>query len=86
MAASAWSVLFFGLFGGLDSDGAAASLLGLGAVLMMFGFAFLAPLLVRPLARVLGRADGPLPGPDRACSRARTRSASRSARRSPPRR
>ena len=31
-----------------------ASLLGLGAVLMMFGVAFLAPLLVRPLARGLG--------------------------------
>jgi putative ABC transport system permease protein len=46
--------LFYGLFGGVDSTSAAASLLGLGAVLMMFGFAFLAPLLVRPLARVLG--------------------------------
>ena len=44
---------------------AAAALLGLGAVLMMFGFAFLAPLLVRPLARVLGRAVGALAGPDR---------------------
>ena len=32
--------------------------LGLGAVLMMFGFAFLAPLLVRPLARVLGAPLG----------------------------
>ncbi|MDA0185021.1 ABC transporter permease [Solirubrobacter phytolaccae] len=47
-------VLFYGLFGGIDSDGTAASLVGLGAVLMMFAFAFLAPLLVRPLARVLG--------------------------------
>jgi putative ABC transport system permease protein len=46
--------LFFGLFGGVDSTSAAASLLGLGAVLMMFGVAFLAPLLVQPLARVLG--------------------------------
>ncbi len=46
--------LFFGLFGGIDSTSAAASLLGLGALLMMFGVAFLAPLLVRPLARVLG--------------------------------
>ncbi len=44
----------FGLLGGIDSGSAAASLLGLGAVLMMFGVAFLAPLLVRPLARVLG--------------------------------
>ena len=46
--------LFYGLFGGIDSGSAAASLLGLGAVLMMFGFAFLAPLLVRPLARGIG--------------------------------
>ena len=38
----------------LDSGSAAAALLGLGAVLMMFGFAFLAPVLVRPLARGLG--------------------------------
>jgi putative ABC transport system permease protein len=46
--------LFYGLFGSIDSDSAAASLLALGAVLMMFGVAFLAPLLVRPLARGLG--------------------------------
>ena len=46
--------LFYGLFGGIDSGSGAASLVGLGAVLMMFGVAFLAPLLVRPLARVLG--------------------------------
>ena len=55
--------LFFGLFGGIDSTSAAASLLGLGAVLMMFGVAFLAPLLVQPLARVLGAPmAGNLPG------------------------
>src|SRR3954452_9617406 len=47
-------VLCYGLFGGLDSTSAAASLLGLGAVLMMFGVAFIAPVLVRPLARGLG--------------------------------
>jgi putative ABC transport system permease protein len=46
--------LSYGLVGGVDSTSAAASLLGLGALLMMFGFAFLAPVLVRPLARVLG--------------------------------
>ncbi len=46
--------LFVGLFGSLNSGSAAASLLGLGALLMMFGVALLAPLLVRPLARVLG--------------------------------
>src|SRR4051794_18619935 len=47
-------VLFYGLFGDFPQASAAASLLGLGALLMMFGFAFLAPVLVRPLARVLG--------------------------------
>jgi putative ABC transport system permease protein len=46
--------LLYGLFGDIPQASASASLLGLGAVLMMFGFAFLAPLLVRPLARVLG--------------------------------
>ena len=54
LVAAGLAVLFIGLFGGLDSNSAAASLIGLGAVLMMFAFAFLAPLLVRPLARVLG--------------------------------
>src|SRR4051812_43532369 len=48
------ATLFYGLFGGVDSSSAAASLLGLGAVLMMFGVAFIAPLLVRPLARGIG--------------------------------
>ncbi|WP_028067717.1 ABC transporter permease [Solirubrobacter soli] len=55
--------LFVGLFGGIDATSAAASLLGLGALLMMFGVAFLAPLLVRPLARVLGAPlAGNMPG------------------------
>ncbi|MBE2314761.1 ABC transporter permease [Solirubrobacter sp. CPCC 204708] len=54
LAAGGLVVLFIGLFGGLDSSSAAASLIGLGALLLMFAFAFLAPLLVRPLARVLG--------------------------------
>jgi putative ABC transport system permease protein len=56
------AVLFFGLFGGIDSGNAAASLIGLGALLMMFAFAFLAPLLVRPLARVLGAPMARLQG------------------------
>src|SRR3954471_11368446 len=51
-------VLFWGLSGDFPQASAAASLLGLGAVLMMFGFAFLAPLLVRPLARALGAPLG----------------------------
>jgi putative ABC transport system permease protein len=46
--------LFVGLFGSVGSDSGAALLLGLGAVLMMFGVALIAPLLVRPLARALG--------------------------------
>src|SRR3954471_19356236 len=56
-------VLFWGLFGDFPQASAAASLLGLGAVLMMFGFAFLAPLLVRPLARALGAPLGSGPPP-----------------------
>ncbi len=48
------AALFYGLLGGIDSGSTAAALVGLGAVLMMFGVAFLAPLLVRPLARALG--------------------------------
>ena len=44
--------LLLGLFG---ADGsAAAALLGLGVVVMMFGVALLAPVLVRPLARFIG--------------------------------
>jgi putative ABC transport system permease protein len=45
--------VFYGLFGALESS-AAASVLGVGAVLMVFGVALLAPLLIRPLARVIG--------------------------------
>src|SRR5215207_2826641 len=44
--------LVAGLFGAKGS--AAASLLGLGVVVMMFGVALLAPVLVRPLARFIG--------------------------------
>jgi putative ABC transport system permease protein len=53
--------LFGGLFGGLQAS-AAASLLGLGAVLMIFGVALFAPLLVRPLARVVGSPLGRIQG------------------------
>ena len=45
--------LLLGLFGGADGS-AAASLLGFGVVVMIFGVALLAPVLVRPLARVIG--------------------------------
>ena len=44
------------------SGSAAASLLGLGMVVMIFGVALLAPVLVRPLARVIGAPLRALPG------------------------
>lgn len=47
------AALLFGLFGGVGGSGGAA-LLGLGVVVMIFGFALLAPVLVRPLASVIG--------------------------------
>jgi putative ABC transport system permease protein len=48
-------VLCVGLFAGVDGASRVASLLGLGAVLMVFGVALLSPLLVPPLAAALGR-------------------------------
>jgi putative ABC transport system permease protein len=53
------AILLFALFGDPGNASATASLLGFGAVLMMFGFALLAPTLVRPLSALVGR---PLPG------------------------
>jgi putative ABC transport system permease protein len=47
------AALLYGLFGGVGGSGAAA-LLGLGMVVMIFGVALLAPVLVRPLARFIG--------------------------------
>jgi len=47
-------VVFFGLFGGTGSSGGDASLLGLGMLLMIFGVAVVAPVLVQPLARAIG--------------------------------
>jgi putative ABC transport system permease protein len=47
------AILFLGLFGNA-SGSQAASLLGLGVVVMIFGVALLAPVLVRPLARIIG--------------------------------
>jgi len=49
------AVLAGGLFGGIASTNAAASLVGLGILVLILGFAVLAPVLVRPLARVVGR-------------------------------
>ena len=53
VVAAGVATLFIGLFGGA-SGSEAASLLGLGVVVMIFGVAMLAPVLVRPLARVIG--------------------------------
>ena len=47
------AALLLGLFGGVGGSGAAA-LLGLGMIVMIFGVALLAPVLVRPLARLIG--------------------------------
>src|SRR5215207_7614143 len=49
-----FAALLLGLFGGL-SGGGAAGMTGLGMVVIIFGVALLAPVLVRPLARLLGR-------------------------------
>jgi putative ABC transport system permease protein len=47
------AALLFGLFGGAGGSGGAV-LVGLGMVLMVFGVALLAPVLVRPMARLIG--------------------------------
>jgi putative ABC transport system permease protein len=49
------AILLYALFGDPGTASATASLLGFGAVLMMFGFALLAPTLVRPLSAVVGK-------------------------------
>jgi putative ABC transport system permease protein len=43
------------LFGDLPTTAAVASTMGLGAVVMMFGLALIAPVLVRPMSGVIGR-------------------------------
>src|SRR4051812_41412960 len=53
------AILLYALFGDPGNASTTASLLGFGAVLMMFGFALLAPTLVRPLSAIVGK---PLPG------------------------
>ena len=45
-----------GLFGGIESSGDAAGLLGLGAALIFFGTALLSPRFVAPLASAVGLA------------------------------
>ncbi|MGH2968988.1 MAG: ABC transporter permease [Solirubrobacteraceae bacterium] len=47
--------LLYGLLGDPGSASATATVLGLGSLLMIFGFALLAPTLVRPLSGLIGR-------------------------------
>ena len=49
------AVMLYGLFGDVGSDSATASAIGVGAVLVMFGFALVAATLVRPMARAIGK-------------------------------
>ena len=49
------AVMLVALLGDTGSSNATASALGLGAVLMVFGFALIAPTLVRPLSGLVGR-------------------------------
>ncbi len=49
------AVMLFSLFGETGGANAAASTLGLGAVLLMFGFALVAATLVRPLSSLVGK-------------------------------
>jgi putative ABC transport system permease protein len=49
------ALVCIGLFGGIESSGSAASLMGGGAAATLFGVAIFSPLLVRPLASVAGR-------------------------------
>jgi putative ABC transport system permease protein len=49
------AVMCIGLFGGIESSGAAAGLMGGGAVAVLLGVSLVSPRLVRPLASVAGR-------------------------------
>ena len=49
------AILLYALLGDPGSANATASALGFGAVLMVFGFAILAPTLVRPLSGAVGK-------------------------------
>jgi putative ABC transport system permease protein len=49
------ATLLYGLLGDPGTANATASLLGLGSVLMIFGFALIAPTLVRPLSSMIGK-------------------------------
>ena len=49
------AILLYALLGDPGSANATASALGFGAVLMVFGFAILAPTLVRPLSGAIGK-------------------------------
>jgi putative ABC transport system permease protein len=55
LALTGIAVMLYALFGDVGSDNATASAIGLGAVLLMFGFALVAATLVRPMAGALGK-------------------------------
>jgi putative ABC transport system permease protein len=48
------ALVCIGLFGGIESSGSAAGLMGAGAAATLFGVAIFSPALVRPLASVAG--------------------------------
>ena len=48
-------LLSYALFGDLPTTGAVATTMGFGAVIMMFGLALIAPVLVRPMSGLIGR-------------------------------
>jgi putative ABC transport system permease protein len=49
------ALVCIGLFGGIESSGSAAGLMGAGAAATLFGVAIFSPTLVRPLASVTGQ-------------------------------
>jgi len=53
--ASGVAALLYGLLGDPGAANATATVLGAGSLLMIFGFALLAPTLVRPLSGLIGR-------------------------------
>ena len=55
-------LLLYGLLGDPGSSAATATVLGGGSLLMIFGFALLAPTLVRPLSGLIGRPLARLQG------------------------
>lgn len=55
LAAGGLTLLLIGLFGGIESSGSAAGLMGGGSAAILFAVSLFSPRLVRPLASVAGR-------------------------------